>query len=318
MIFSLLLIIGATLLSAFCSGVETGLYRVPRVRLVLDSLDGSRVARGIIWLTNYPGLYVSTLLLANNIANYILTVGIASFVVALIGYDDPWVNVIISFLSTPFLFVYCELLPKSLFHQAPHRLLKVFGWPLMILTVLLLPITWVMYLLSRSLEKILGEEPLKIRPALAKRELRQVLREGEEAGLLEPVQRDLAHNLFAYGGDSISQYCMPLRGLKSVPMDVTLAEAKQTAQRSSQTVLPVIHPRYKRLVGYLSVEELMIADEMPKLNAMSTFRQNTSHIEVLNQMVTKNCELGRVVNDAGELVGVVLRSRLVMQMLQRT
>ena len=318
MIVAILVIVSAGLLSAFCSGVETGLYRVPRVRLVLDAVDGSRVARGLLWLTNHPGLFVSTLLVGNTVANYAVPVGIAWFVFELFDYDDPRVNVAVSILITPILFIFCELLPKSLFHQIPNRLLRKSGWPLFALTVLALPLTWALYLLSRWLQRVLGEEPLKIRPALARRELRQVLEEGEQAGLLEAVQRDLVQNMFAYGSDPISRYCMPLRGLRSVQIDLPIEEAKQVLLKSNQQILPVLHSREKRLVGYYEATDLLYATDRPKLRAISTFEENAGQIAVLNKMVSQDTKLGRIVNSTGQLVGVVLIDRLIAQMIQRT
>jgi putative hemolysin len=311
------LILCASALSAFCSGVETGLYRIPRVRLVLDAVDGSRVARGLLWLTNHPGLFVSTLLVGNTFANYAVPVGIGWLFLELLGYDDARFNVLISVLSTPILFVFCELLPKSLFHQRPRFLLQRFGWPLFVLTVLALPVTWALYLLSRWLQRILGEEPLKIRPALARRELRQVLEEGEQAGLLEPVQRDMVQNMFAYGSDPISRYCMPLRGLRTIQLGQPIEEAKQICERANQSILPVLHPRDKRLVGYYDVPEVLASEEV-KLRAVSTFEDGVGQIAVLNKMVSQGCKLARINNTSGQLVGVVLRDRLIAQMLQRT
>ncbi len=318
MIVAILVIACAGLLSAFCSGVETGLYRVPRVRLVLDAVDGSRVARGLLWLTNHPGLFVSTLLVGNTIANYAVPVGVAWFVVELFGYDDARINIAVSILTTPILFIFCELLPKSLFHQMPNRLLRNAGWPLFALTLVALPLTWALYFLSRWLQRILGEEPLKIRPALARRELRQVLEEGEQAGLLESVQRDLVQNMFAYGSDPISRYCMPLRGLRTVRIDLPIEEAKQVLLKSNLQILPVLHSRDKRLVGYYEATDLLYAVERPKLRAVSTFEENVGQIAVLNKMVSQDIKLGRIVNSTGQLVGVVLRDRLIAQMMQRT
>jgi len=318
MILPLLLIAGSAVLSAFCSGVETGMYRIPRMRLVLDAVDGSRVARGLLWLTNHPGLFVSTLLVGNNVANYGFPVGVAWLFLELLGYDDPRFNIAVSILSTPILFVFCELLPKSLFHQKPHYLLQRAGWPLFALTIISLPITWTLYFLSRWLQRILGEEPLKIRPALARRELRQVLEEGEQAGLLEPAQRDLVQNMFAYGSEPISRYCMPLRGLKSVSLDTPADEIRQIGLKSKQTLLPAVHPKDKRLVGYFDVASLKNNLTPLKLRALQTFDESTGQIAVLNKMVSQKCSLCRIVNSEGQMVGVVLRDRLVFQMLQRT
>ncbi len=317
MIFAVVLFLSAGLLSAFCSGVETGLYRVPRVRLVLDAVDGSRVARGLLWLTNHPGLFVSTLLVGNTVANYAVPVGVAWFVIELFGYDDARINIVVSLLTTPVLFIFSELLPKSLFHQMPNRLLRIAGWPLFALTVLALPLTWALYFVSQWLQRILGEEPLKVRPALARRELRQVLEEGEQAGLLESVQRDLVQNMFAYGSDPISRYCMPLRGLRTVQIDLPIEEAKQIMLKSNQQILPVLHSRDKRLVGYYEATDLLYNTERPKLRAVSTFEDTSGQIAVLNKMVSQDTKLGRIVNSSGQLVGVVLRDRLVAQMIQR-
>ena len=47
-------------LTAFFNGVETGFFRVPRIRLRLDALAGDRLSRALFWLSNRPGLFVAT------------------------------------------------------------------------------------------------------------------------------------------------------------------------------------------------------------------------------------------------------------------
>ena len=71
----LLLSVGA-FLSALFSGSETGFYRVTRVRLLLDGLGGDPVARMLLRLTNHPALFVATTLIGNNVANYVMSLGI--------------------------------------------------------------------------------------------------------------------------------------------------------------------------------------------------------------------------------------------------
>ena len=73
MTFALICFFIGLALSAFFSGSETGMYRVSRIRLVLDGLSGGRVARGIIQLLNNPAIFVATTLVGNNIANYLVS-----------------------------------------------------------------------------------------------------------------------------------------------------------------------------------------------------------------------------------------------------
>ena len=61
------------LLSAFFSGSETGFYRATRLRLVLDAMAGDRVARGLLFLTNHPALFVATALVGNTVASYMIS-----------------------------------------------------------------------------------------------------------------------------------------------------------------------------------------------------------------------------------------------------
>ena len=76
MILVLLLFATGVALSAFFSGSETGFYRVTRVRLLLDWLAGDRLARGLLWTTNHPSVFVATALVGNNLANYIASLAV--------------------------------------------------------------------------------------------------------------------------------------------------------------------------------------------------------------------------------------------------
>ena len=67
---AIVIFVVSMLLSAFFSGSETGLYRIPRLRLVIDSLSGKTWSRVLLWLTNNPSFFVATTLVGNNVANY--------------------------------------------------------------------------------------------------------------------------------------------------------------------------------------------------------------------------------------------------------
>jgi predicted transcriptional regulator len=111
---------------------------------------------------------------------------------------------------------------------------------------------------------------------------------------------------------------MPLRGLKSVPIDSPIEEIRQIGIKSKQNLIPVLHPKDKRLIGYFEVTNLKNVSSHPKLRPLQTFNENTGQIAVLNKMVSEKCSLCRIVNNENQIVGVVLRDRLVFQMLQRT
>jgi Mg2+/Co2+ transporter CorB len=119
----IMLLIGV-LLSAFFSGSETGFYRVNRVRLVLDSRGGDLIARGLLYLTNNPSLFVATTLIGNNLANYVTSLAIVLITQEFFAPEAHVAELVAPIALSPLLFVYGELLPKRLYYHAPYRLLR--------------------------------------------------------------------------------------------------------------------------------------------------------------------------------------------------
>ena len=318
MLTALLLTLCGLAASAFFSGTETGLYRVPRVRLVLDGVAGSWTARFLLWFTNHPAAFVSTVLVGNNVANYAASFGIVSLASFFFSQPGATAELAVTLLSTPVLFIYGELLPKSLFYNAPSRLLRLCGGPLFAATVLLAPISLLLYAASLAVQRVSGQTPLKVFPGLARRELRRMLQESGELGLLTGLQRSFAQNILAYGGTPIRQYCMPLRGLRAIPSDAPVGEIHAAASRALGGIIPVQHPSHDRLVGYYRVGDLMAdGGRTPKLRALLTLSPETSQAVAVSRMLAARCELARVVDGRGELVGVILQSRLLAQMMQQ-
>ncbi len=183
----LLFLIGLSL-SAFFSGSETGLYRVSRTRLVLDGLSGSRAAHGMIWLLNHPTIFIATTLVGNNIANYLTSLSVVWAVATFFGPNST-AELIGPMLMTPIVFVFGELLPKYLFYHAPYRLIHATRPFLLTATVLLAPVSLILGLLGSALRLLTGQTPFRLRLAMARGELDQVLRDGHEAGILAAGQR---------------------------------------------------------------------------------------------------------------------------------
>ena len=113
---TLLLLFVGLLLSAYFSGTETGLYRVSRVRLLLDALGGDWIARGLLWLTNNPTLFIATTLIGNNTANCLVSLGIVLATERIFGFESAMSQLIGPVICALIIFVYGELLPKSLYY----------------------------------------------------------------------------------------------------------------------------------------------------------------------------------------------------------
>ncbi len=256
-IILLVLTLGVSL-SALFSGSETGFYRVTRVRLVLDGLGGDLVSRMLLRLTNHPALFVATTLIGNNVANYMTSLGIVLATHMLLR-ESPAAETLAPTVLSPLVFVYCELLPKQLFFYSPNRLLRRCGPLLLLFTVLFSPIALFLWILGWLLERLVGQTPLRVRLALANKELQQVFQEGEHAGILHATQRKVAQHMFDHSGDNISRHMTPLSRVTSVPLEAPTRDVMHVARTQKSPIVLVRQKEGRELVGYVRVIDLKLA-----------------------------------------------------------
>ena len=303
-------------LSGFFSGSETGFYRATRMRILLDAAGGDRIARGLLWLTNHPSMFVATTLVGNNLANYLTSLAIVIGTQRLLQQQAHLVEVaelIAPLALAPLLFVYGELLPKNLFLHAPNRLLRK-GAPLFLVFVpLFFPVSALLWLLNKMLARFLGESPETVRLTLARRELQRALEEGHEIGILHAAQRQLAQGIFALASQPVSRYAIPLSNVARARSDMSKDEIRQLARRLRISAVPVEDvPTGQRLVGYVRVIDLGL-DPSDAVGPVRTFLEiphTETHIDALMRMQSAGESLALVLDAEGLTLGVVTAQRL--------
>lgn len=313
MIVAATLFIVGMLLSAFFSGSETGMYRVSRIRIVLDALAGGWAARGIVWLLNHSAVFVATVLVGNNLANYVTSLSIVLAVQAsFAGGAGP--ELLCTILATPVIFVLGELLPKYLFYNAPYRLLKVTRPLLLTFTIAFLPVSLLLGLLASVLRRLTGETPFRVRLGMAQRELQQVLREGHEAGLLAGSQRTLAQNVFEVGNQPAVRFGMPLQRMAIVDHHSDVAAARSAARRQGHPI--VLLENRKQITGFVFYADLLdteaaLPEPIPTIEA----QVDDKHLAVLLRLYEENSDVALLRDAQNKVKSVVTRRQLQLSLL---
>lgn len=313
MIWIVLLMSGLGLcLSAFFSGSETGFYRVARVRLVLDARDGDVVSKLLLWLTNNPSFFVATTLIGNNLANYMLSLGILLGTRLLCGDGQVMAEILAPILVSPLVFVYGELLPKNLFYIAPNRLLRLVGPFFLLATIVFAPVAGILWLLARLLQALVGEAPEALQLRLARNELRRLLQVGHDLGILLPSQQRMAQAVF----DS-ARLTLPRRfdlQLARINSELPVNAAREATRRSRHGLALVMEPGSRLPVRYVRFCDLdddtlqawsQITRELPRIRATE------SPLAAIMLLRARDDELAAVVDSQNRIVGVVALEELV-------
>jgi len=234
------LVAGAgVMLSAFFSGVETGLYIINRVRLTVRANHGETAATTLRRILSHPTRMLGTILIGNNIANYVGTFGVAAMLDRL-GVGDVRALVINAAVLIPLLFVFGEVLPKDLFRthtdRWSYRCAGFLNWIQRLLQWS--GLLWIALGFGTLVSRLLGgsgEVALKGRQRMS-----QLFKEGLGAGVLSESQSTLADRALALRGRTVEMEMIPWRHTVSVRLDSTRRELDLVLGKHSFTRYPVI------------------------------------------------------------------------------
>ncbi|QDV66908.1 hypothetical protein Poly24_05970 [Rosistilla carotiformis] len=318
MIAFLLLFAFGISLSAFFSGSETGLYRVPRVRLVLDAMSGRLISRGLLWLANHPTVFVATVLVGNNIANYLTSFSVVMAISLVISNNQSAAELLGTVMVTPVVFVFGELLPKYLFFNAPHRMLGFSGPLLVLATILFLPITGLLVLVNNLLSAFSGPTPFQSRLSMARGELQQMLRHGHTIGLLKPSQQRTAQNMWQVGERPAKAFAVPPDRLARIPGTATPEEAITAARRQGHPLILVEHPKTRRTTGYVRYADLASAEQplVSRIRPVVRVKQDANNLQVLFELYDKQSDIAELIDGSGKVVALVTLRQLQEPLLR--
>lgn len=328
-LFSLLLGFFALALSASFSGSETAFYRIPRLRLKLDAMESDHTARKLLHFVNNPGMFVATILVGNNIANYTVSLATVLFVSSVFSDTKGiFVEIASTLVLAPFLFVYGEMFPKYLCLRAPNRMLRFLFPVVQICYWLFLPVTSFFWLLNHGLSRFLGNSVQIIKLTLGRQELTRVLDEGQETGLLFDIQRRLADQVFAASEQRITNWTIPASRFPMIFLTMKPAKVLEIARKCRLTELPVYESSENSMlpIGYVRVIDLEIAvrnglDEPTKqlLLLMQTELPLRSTVEISSKytlltgmilMHTLQSSFGSVMDEHRRCIGFVQSRQL--------
>jgi CBS domain containing-hemolysin-like protein len=183
--------------------------------------------------------------------------------------------------------------------------------------VLLLPIAGVLGFLTSFLSKLTGLPPLKQRMTMARRELRELLREGQEVGLLASHQRILAENVWEVGSAPVVAYSMPIDRLAVLPAGSPRRDALAAAQRQGHSLLIARPNSGGAIEGYYRLSDLMASTQEscgPPL-PVAILPQQAKHLVALRRMIEQAVDVAVLVDQRGHPVSVVTRQQLVEPLL---
>ena len=248
------------IVEGFFSGSEIGVVSADRVKLRHRASKGSKGSRLALEMLGKPEWLLSTTLVGTNIAVVTNTTMATALMIQLFGPEFSWVAVV---LVAPLIWVFGEIVPKSVFQQRADVITPRVIFVLKFCSYLFYPILAVFSFLARLLGRLLGGNSEAKNPFTLREEIKTMIQMSADDLDIQPIEQKMIRRLFNFGETTAREVMMPLIDVAMVERDVTCAEARQVAIEHSHARVPVYQERVDRIVGVLDTLELLgeAADE---------------------------------------------------------
>ncbi|MDE6134216.1 MAG: hemolysin family protein [Muribaculaceae bacterium] len=253
------------LFSALFSGVEMAYVTSDRVRVELDVTRGGFLGRIINRFYSNSELFISTILVGNNVMLVIYGMGAAALLEPLIARYCPnefMILLLQTIISTAVILLTGEFIPKTVFGINPNNSLKIFALPVYIFYIILYPLSLFTSWLSRALMRLAGikDGTQKLR-LISIGDLNEYLEESIDD--LEEQQHEVGNEvkIFRNALDFASAHvrdCMIPRN-EIVAVDITHTSRDELADlftRTGRSKIIVYSGDIDNITGYIHVSEL--------------------------------------------------------------
>ena len=303
-------------LSAIFSGSEVAILSVNRMRLLELSEEGNRAAKILLNILERPAQVVSTLLVANTTVNVVMVVLWANILIVLSTYYsfDSWVLVAGGVLLTTFLILFCEILPKNLFHQNPeYHALKRAAF-LRFTIVVSTPVVWLTYNMSKLLLRMVGITLSSSAAPITEEEIIDLIETGEEEGVIQEYEREMIHSIFEFGDLRVRDVMIPRVDMNALKHTSKMSDALKMVVETGNSRIPVYGKDRDDIVGLIYAKDLLgklvdeNVDELPLKDIVQDVEfvpEEMAVSKLFNGMKIKKNHFAIVVDEYGGTAGLV-------------
>lgn len=316
----MLIILALILLNGLFSMSEIALIYARKSRLSSDAKNGDKGAKKALDMAEQPDKFLSTVqigitligiltgifsgvTIATPLSHWLENIGVPT------GYAMTIAQTAIVIIVTYLTLVFGELLPKRIGMSMAEKIAKIMSRPMNLLSKIVSPFV---LLLSRStsmLFKLMGLKDGKTK--VTEEEIKFIVQEGAENGVVQPVEQDLVERVFMMGDLNIDSIMTQRNDLVWLDVSMNVGEVSKILSESLFDFYPVADGNLDKLLGVAALKQLVLYLNCPDFNIRNIlteptyFYENTKVYKVMELMKEAHVSRGIVVDEFGTCIGIV-------------
>jgi len=312
----IVIIIISVLFSAFFSGMEIAYISSNKLKIELYRKEGSFNSKIISFLTSYPGQYIVTMLIGNNIALVIYGIFMAILLEPLIyTLTEHDVNILIlqTIISTLIILLTAEFLPKTLFRINPNSFLKIFAIPVLLFFIIFYPVSKITIYISNFIlgtffnvktdkkqENIVFGK-VDINNLVSEKRAEQKIKKNDE------LDFRIFQNALDFSDVKLRECIVPRTEIIAVKNDSGIEDLQQKFIETGLSKIFVFKESIDQIVGYIHMKDLFNNPDNIESNIIdvSIVPETMPANKLLEMFVKEKKNIAVVVDEFGGTSGIV-------------
>jgi len=295
--------------SFFLSGMEAGVLALSRLRIRQLKRSGNARAAVLYGYLENPEVFLWTILVGNSLAN--LTFFCLLILSFLAAFEHNTGIALLAFFTSVFLFfVFCELVPKTLFRLYPNRLCLILVGPFRLVHLILSPVVGLVEKFSYKLLRWSGGKMFTGRLFANREELRFLMQ--DSAHSLSKEERTMINRVLDLHSLMVRSVAIPIQKAITFNASTPVGDILKSAVVHPMARFPIWNDEKNRIVGILDTHELIYGQSVDPSRPASSFlrpalflNENLSVEEALRTMQRTGKRMAVVLNGEQKEIAIV-------------
>lgn len=235
--------------AGFLAATESALTSISRV--LIEALESKRGGQLLRKFSLQPAKYLNVILLVRKTCELTATVLLAS--ILLRNYPSAQAMSLTVLIMVIISYVVVGVGPRTIGKQHPHTWARAGIGVAFFLAFILGPVTKLLIALGNAITPGVG---FRTGPFTNEAELRDLVDQAHERGLVESDEHEMIHSVFELGDTLVRELMVPRTDMVWIEKDRSLRQALSLALRSGFSRVPVIGESVDQIIGIAYVKDL--------------------------------------------------------------
>ena len=312
MLNDLIILVGLIILSGFFAGSEIAFVVANKIKIEIKARKSNLSAQSAHYFINNPNNFFSTILISNNIINITFASLSTVLLASLFGFNEYTILLV----STFFLLIFGELIPKYLSRELADRVILVSAIPVRIVSFIIYPVVKVFSSISTLLTQSSNLNKENIRHIFSREDIESLVQESHEAGIMNEKESDIISKVLDLADQRVHEAMRPRTEIVGIEINQSIGEAMDIFIESGYSKLIVYDDNLDNIKGIILAYDLFKnPDNLQSMIRDVIFVPETKKsIDMMNEFLEKGVSIAVVIDEFGGTAGIVTMEDLIEEL----